>query len=232
MQYPSQILIVLTSHGTLGPEPGTGGPTGFWLEELATPYYVFKDAGAAVTLASPRGGKPPMDPLSAEPENRTDATRRFDGDEEAQSLLQNTAPLGALDPRRFDAVFYPGGHGPLWDLVDNADSIRLIEALWRAGKPVAAICHAPVVLLNARDEHGEYLVKNRRVTCFSNKEEAAVGMTEAVPLLVENALSERGGLYSSAPDFEEHAVRDGRLICGQNPASSAAAARLLLDSLQ
>lgn len=224
----TEILIVLTSHGKLG---DTGKKTGFWLEELAAPYYVFKDAGAKVTLASPQGGRPPLDPKSEEPDAQTDATRRFDADDDAQRALAETVRLKALSAADFDAVFYPGGHGPLWDLVDDPSSIRLIEAFRASGKPVAAVCHAPAVLIHAKDDDGRYLVDGRRVTGFSNAEEKAVGLLDVVPLRLEDALIERGASYSKGDDWQSYVCADGGLITGQNPASSEAAAKRLLAAL-
>lgn len=224
-----QVLMVLTSHDRLG---DTGYKTGFWLEEFVAPYYVFKDAGAAITLASPLGGQPPLDPKSDLPESQTEATRRFKADAADQAALAKTLKLVEVRAEDFDAVFYPGGHGPLWDLVDNPTSIALIEAFWRAAKPVAAVCHAPAALVNVCGAGGEYLVKNRRVTGFSNAEEAAVGLSTVVPFLLENRLKERGGLYLSGPDWLPHTVVDGQLITGQNPASSAAVAEALLELLR
>lgn len=223
-----RILIVLTSHDRLGE---TGKKTGFWLEEFAAPYYVFQDAGFDVTLASPKGGQPPLDPKSNLAEFQTDATRRFESDTDTIAKLATTHRLPSLSADSFDAVFYPGGHGPLWDLVTDLDSIRLIESFWRQAKPVAAVCHAPIVLLNARDNHGELIVKGREVTGFTNGEEDAVGLTEIVPLLVENSLIERGAIYSKIEDFSPYVRQDGNLITGQNPASSEPVAQQLLQAL-
>lgn len=223
-----RILMVLTSHDRLG---DTGEPTGFWLEELAAPYYACRDAGVEVVLASPAGGQPPLDPKSDAEESQTEATRRFKQDPEAQRQLASTHRLADVSADDFDAVFYPGGHGPLWDLVDDRDSIRLIEAFWAQQKPVAAVCHAPIVLLEARDADGEPILRGRRVTGFTNGEEDAVGLTEVVPRLVEDALKAAGGDYSRADDFVPYTCRDGRLITGQNPASSEPVARVLLEAL-
>ncbi|MFZ4687780.1 MAG: type 1 glutamine amidotransferase domain-containing protein [Polymorphobacter sp.] len=222
------ILIVLTSHADLG---DTGKKTGFWLEELAAPYYVFKDAGAVLTLASPAGGQPPLDPKSAEPDAQTDATQRFDADADAMAALAATHRLSDIDIAAFDAVFYPGGHGPLWDLAEDRDSIALIEAAIAAGKPVAAVCHAPGVLRDVRAANGQPLVAGKSVTGFTNTEEAASGLTDVVPFLVEDMLRANGGAYSKAADWAEHVVQDGLLITGQNPASSAKAATMLLAAL-
>lgn len=223
-----KILMVLTSHDQLG---NTGRKTGFWLEEFAAPYYVFKDFGAEVTLVSPKGGEPPLDPKSHEPDMQTEVTRRFNRDPDAQSALFNTTPLSSVRPGDFDAVFYPGGHGPLWDLAGDRDSIALIEALYAAGKPVAAVCHGPAAFREARTPAGTPLVQGKSVTGFSNSEEEAVGLTEVVPFRVEDMLWERGGNYSKAGDWQAHVATDGALITGQNPASSEAAAVALLERL-
>jgi len=223
-----KILIVLTSHQQLGT---TGEKTGFWLEEFAAPYYRLKDAGAELTLASPAGGQPPIDPKSSAPEFQTEDTRRFENDPEAQAALANTAKLADMQVEEFDAVFYPGGHGPLWDLHNNEDSIALIEGFIAANKPVAAVCHAPAVLLRACGNDGEPLVKDRQVTGFSNTEEAAVGLTDVVPYLLEDELVARGGSYRKADDWAPLAVVDGLLITGQNPASSGPVADALLHAL-
>src|SRR5512140_3214958 len=193
-----KILIVLTSHDQLG---DTGKKTGFWLEEFAAPYYVLKDAGAAITLASPKGGYPPLDPKSDLPENQTESTKRFRNDSAAQAELANTKKLADVSADDFDAIFYPGGHGPMWDLADNAISIALIEAFVKADKPVGAVCHAPGALVNARGKDGEYLVKGKRVTGFTNAEEAAVGLAAVVPFLLEDRLTERGGVYSNGASW-------------------------------
>jgi putative intracellular protease/amidase len=223
------ILIVLTSHDQLG---NTGHKTGFWLEEFAAPYYVFKDAGAQLTLTSPLGGHPPLDPKSDDAASQTDATRRFKADSAAQSALAATVKLGALKVSDFDAVFYPGGHGPLWDLAEDAASIALIDAMIAAGKPVAAVCHAPGVLRHARSPGGQPLVKGKNVTGFTNTEEEAVGLTQIVPFLVEDMLKEHGGQFSRAADWQPHVVVDGLVITGQNPASSEPAAQALLAKLR
>ena len=223
-----KILMILTSHDQLG---NTGQKTGFWLEEFAAPYYVFKDAGADITLASPLGGQPPLDPKSDDPGAQTDATRRFRADAAAQALLASTVPLPRVNPQDHDAVFYPGGHGPLWDLAEDAQSIALIETMIRANKPVAAVCHAPGVLRHTRNADGTPLVKGRRVTGFTNSEEAAVQLTDIVPFLVEDMLKANGGDYSKAADWHPYAVTDGLLITGQNPASSELAAQALLKLL-
>jgi putative intracellular protease/amidase len=220
-----KILLVLTSHDKLG---DTGKKTGFWLEELAAPYYVFRDAGVEVVLASPAGGKPPLDPKSGLPEYQTAATRRFQADPAANQLLTTTHKLADVRADAFDTVFYPGGHGPMWDLPDNPASIALIEAFLAAGKPVATVCHAPVALVNVRDSRGEYVVKGRDVTGFTNSEEAAMGLDHVVPFLLEDRLRQRGARFHGGPDFVPFIQEDGLLLTGQNPASSEAAARALL----
>ena len=223
-----KILMVLTSHDQLG---NTGNKTGFWLEEFAAPYYVFKDAGAQITLASPQGGQPPLDPKSDDPSAQTDATRRFKNDAQAQALLANTHRLNEVSATDFDAVFYPGGHGPLWDLAEDTASVALIEAMLAAGKPVAAVCHAPAVLRHVKSADGKPLVQGKSVTGFSNTEEEAVGLTSVVPFLVEDMFKNNGGLYSKASDWQPHVVTDGLLITGQNPASSEPTAEALLKTL-
>ncbi len=223
-----KILMVLTSHSTLG---NTGRKTGFWLEEFAAPYYVFKDAGADITLASPKGGQPPLDPKSDAPEAQTEATLRFKQDTDAQTVLANTLTLSSVSADDYDAVFYPGGHGPLWDLAEDANSIALIEAFYAAGKPVAAVCHAPGALRHTKAADGSPLVQDKSVTGFANTEEAAVGLTNVVPFLVEDELKKNGGKYSKTNDWQPYAVSDGNLITGQNPASSEPAAKLLLQQL-
>ncbi|WEN16727.1 type 1 glutamine amidotransferase domain-containing protein [Rhodanobacter sp. AS-Z3] len=223
-----KILMVLTSHDKLG---DTGKKTGFWLEEFAAPYYVFKDAGAQVTVASPHGGQPPLDPKSDDPSAQTDATRRFKDDHAAQAVLASTHKLQDVSAADFDAVFYPGGHGPLWDLAEDSHSIALIETTLAAGKPVAAVCHAPGVLRHVKSPDGKPLVQGKSVTGFTNTEEAAVELTKVVPFLVEDMLKENGGNYSKAGDWQPYVVTDGRLITGQNPASSAPAAEALLKML-
>jgi len=224
----AKILVVLTSHSQLG---DTGLPTGFWLEELAAPYYAFKDAGLQLTLASPLGGQPPLDPKSDDPEAQTEATQRFKADSAANSDLASTVRLDSLSATDFDAIFYPGGHGPLWDLPDNPASIKLIEDFWSANKPVSAVCHAPIALLNAKERNGEPLVKGREVTGFTNSEEEAVGLTHVVPHLVEDMLTARGAKYSKADDWQSYTCQDGNLITGQNPASSEAVAHLVIAAL-
>jgi putative intracellular protease/amidase len=223
-----KILMVLTSHDQLG---DTGKKTGFWLEEFAAPYYVLKDADAEITLASPKGGQPPLDPKSDAPDAQTEATDRFKADQTAQQLLASTKPLSQIDAADFDAVFYPGGHGPLWDLAEDRDSIALIEAFAAKDRPVAAVCHAPGVLRHVKGTDGKALVSGRKVAGFTNSEEEAVGLTDVVPFLVEDMLKENGGLYEKGADWGMHVVTDGKLVTGQNPASSEAAAKALLALL-
>jgi putative intracellular protease/amidase len=224
-----KILIVLTSHDQLG---DTGKKTGFWLEEFAAPYYVLKDAGATIALASPKGGLPPLDPKSEVPEFQTELTKRFRTDTAAQAELANTKKLADVSADDFDAVFYPGGHGPMWDMPDNATSIALIEAFVKADKPVGAVCHAPVALVNVRGKDGEYLIKGKRVTGFTNEEEEAVGLTAVVPFLLEDRLKEQGSIYSKTANWVPYVQVDGRLVTGQNPASSEPAAEELLKLLR
>jgi putative intracellular protease/amidase len=224
-----KILMVLTSHDQLG---DTGEKTGFWLEEFATPYYLMKDAGAEITLASPKGGQPPLDPKSDLPENQTELTKRFSTDAAALAELANTKKLAEVSADDFDAVFYPGGHGPMWDMPDNPTSIALIEAFVKADKPVGAVCHAPVALVNAHGKDGEYLIKGKRVTGFTNEEEAAVGLTKVVPFLLEERIKERGAIYSKAANWAPYVQVDGKLVTGQNPASSGRGAEELLKLLR
>ncbi|MBU3078817.1 type 1 glutamine amidotransferase domain-containing protein [Sphingomonas quercus] len=221
-----KILMILTSHDQLGT---TGRKTGFWLEEFAAPYFTFKDAGAEVTIASPNGGQPPLDPKSNEPEFQTDLTHRFERDADAQRALANTVELRTVSQADFDTVFYTGGHGPMWDLAEDEDSIRLIETTLAANKPLALVCHAPAALHRARAPDGNPLVKGKRVTGFTNTEEEAVQLTHVVPFLVETELRRLGGIFSKADDWQPHVVRDGLLLTGQNPASSGPAAQALLD---
>jgi len=220
-----KILLVLTSHDELG---NTGKKTGFWLEEFAAPYYVFKDSGAEITLASPKGGQPPLDPKSTEKEYQTAATERFGADKEAQAALANTVKLMEISPADYDALFYPGGHGPMWDLAEDRHSIALIETMYAQGKPVSAVCHAPGVFRHAKSPDGSPLVRGKSVTGFSNSEETAVGLTDVVPFLVEDELKKSGGIYSKGADWQSYSVRDGNLITGQNPASSEAVAKAVL----
>ena len=224
-----KILMVLTSHDQLGT---TGKKTGFWLEEFAAPYYVFKDAGADITVVSPAGGQPPLDPSSDAPDSQTDSTRRFKADKDAQAVLAHTGKLAGASGADFDALFYPGGHGPLWDLAESADSIKLIESMSAAGKTISAVCHAPAVFRHTKAADGSPLVKGKKVTGFTNTEEAAVKLTDIVPFLVEDMLTKNGGLYSKGADWQSYVVTDGKLITGQNPASSEAAAKAVLQQLK
>ncbi|WP_338502707.1 type 1 glutamine amidotransferase domain-containing protein [Sphingomonas kaistensis] len=222
------ILMVLTSHDQLG---DTGKKTGFWLEEFAGPYYVLKDAGHTITLASPKGGQPPLDPKSDEDDAQTDATRRFKADQDGQAQLAATKKLSEVNAEDFDAVFYPGGHGPMWDLASDADSKALIEKTLADGKPVGLVCHAPAALKNVTAPDGSPLVKGRKVTGFTNEEEEAVGLTDVVPFLLEDELQRLGGNYSKGDTFKPYVVTDGLLITGQNPPSSEPTAEALLKAL-
>ena len=223
-----KVLIVLTSHDQLG---DTGNKTGFWLEELAAPYYEFQRAGVDITLASPKGGQPPLDPKSNEPDAQTDDTRRFEADADATAALASTVRLDSVDPTAFDAIFYAGGHGPLWDLAEDPTSKALIEGALAAEKPVALVCHAPGVLRHVTTPSGAPLVEGKKVTGFTNTEEEGVGLTDVVPFLVEDMLKANGGTYSKGDDWGPYVVRDGLLITGQNPASSAPAAAALIELL-
>jgi putative intracellular protease/amidase len=223
------ILFVLTSHDTLG---DSGNKTGFWVEEFANPYYTLLDKGASITLATPKGGAAPIDPSSASPDAATAATARFDKDTTAQGLIANTNVLADMNPDDFDAVFYPGGHGPLWDLANDATSIALIEKFNRQEKPIAFVCHAPAALKSVKNADGTPLVKGKKVTGFTNTEEAAVQLTDIVPFLVEDMLIENGGIYSKKEDWAAYALQDGNLITGQNPASSELVAEKLLESIK
>jgi putative intracellular protease/amidase len=224
-----KILFVLTSHDTLG---DTGNKTGFWVEEFANPYYTLLDKGASITLATPKGGAAPIDPSSASPDAATAATARFDKDTIAQGLIANTTVLADINPDDFDAVFYPGGHGPLWDLANDATSIALIEKFNRQEKPIAFVCHAPAALKSVKNADATPLVKGKKVTGFTNTEEAAVQLTDIVPFLVEDMLIKNGGIYSKKEDWAAYALQDGNLITGQNPASSELVAEKLLESIQ
>ena len=222
------ILFVLTSHDTLG---NTGKKTGFWVEEFANPYYTLLDKGAHITIATPKGGAAPIDPSSDSPDAATEATKRFDTDAAAKERIANTKVLADMNPDDFDGVFYPGGHGPLWDLATDKTSIALIEKFNSQEKPMAFVCHAPAALKKVKDAHGNPFVKGKEVTGFTNTEEAAVQLTDVVPFLVENMLSENGGIYSKKEDWTAYAIQDGNLITGQNPASSELVAEKLLESL-
>ncbi|RMC93442.1 type 1 glutamine amidotransferase domain-containing protein [Aquitalea palustris] len=221
-----KVLMVLTSHDQLG---NTGKKTGFWLEEFAAPYYAFKDAGAGIVLASPLGGQPPLDPKSDLPEFQTEMTHRFKADPQAQQALASTVLLAEVKQEDFDTVFYPGGHGPLWDLAESAQSIALIESFERAGKPIGFVCHAPAALRHVKAANGESLIKGRKVTGFTNSEEAAVELTDVVPFLIEDEFNSQQAIYQKGPDWAPFVVRDGTLITGQNPASSEGVAQALLE---
>ncbi|MEC5157804.1 type 1 glutamine amidotransferase domain-containing protein [Chryseobacterium sp. MP_3.2] len=223
-----KILFVLTSHDQLG---NTGEKTGFWIEEFASPYYYLVDKGVEVTLASPKGGQPPIDPTSDKPENQTESTRRFKDDTELQEKLSKTHKLLEVTSDDYDAVFYPGGHGPLWDLAESETSVKLIGSFYNSNKPVSFVCHAPAALKNVKNTEGEPLVKGKKVTGFTNTEEELVKLTDVVPFLVEDMLKENGGIYSKKGDFEEYAIEDGLLITGQNPASSEKVAEMLYAKL-
>jgi len=223
-----KILLVLTSHSDLG---DTGKKTGFWLEEFAAPYYFLIDQGVDVTLASPQGGEPPIDPKSELPDFQTESTRRFEADSETQKILSQTVKLETVNAEDYDAIFYSGGYGPLWDLAENETSIALIEAFYNSNKPVASVCHAPAIFQNTQDAEGNPLVQGKKVTAYSNSEEEAVDFTEIVPFSVEDMLKENGGIYSKGEDWSAYAVEDGLLITGQNPASAELVADLLLKQL-
>ncbi|WP_286841712.1 MULTISPECIES: type 1 glutamine amidotransferase domain-containing protein [Sphingobacterium] len=223
-----KVLVVLTSHDQLG---DTGEKTGFWVEEFAAPYYVLQDAGVDVTIASPKGGQPPIDPKSALPDFQTEATKRFDADKELQTKLANSLALDTINEQDYDAIFYPGGHGPLWDLTNDKTSVALIESFWAHNKPVAAVCHAPAVFRYVKDSNGQPLVKGKKVTGFSNSEEEAVQLTAVVPFLVEDELVKLGAQYSKGEDWHSYVVKDGHLITGQNPASSEETAKALFTLL-
>jgi putative intracellular protease/amidase len=224
-----KVLMILTSHEKLG---DTGKRTGFWLEEFAAPYYVLRDAGAEITLASPAGGQPPLDPKSDAPDAQTDATKRFKKDDAAQRALAHTTKLAEIDADGFDAIFYPGGHGPLWDLAENADSQRIIQTFLTGNRPLAAVCHAPAIFKHVKGPDEKSLVSGRRLTGFTNSEEEGVGLTKIVPFLVEDMLKANGALYEKGPDWGPYVVVDGKLVTGQNPASSEGAARELLKLLK
>lgn len=224
-----KILFVLTSHSELG---DTGKKTGFWIEEFAGPYYILADAGVDVTIASPKGGQPPIDPKSDEPDAQTPATKRFKSDDSLKEKLAQTIKLSEVNEKDFDAVFYPGGHGPLWDLANDKKSIALIEDFYNAEKPIAFVCHSPGVLIKVKDKNGDPLVKGKEVTGFSNSEEEAVQLTDVVPFLLEDEIKKLGGNYSKGPDWGSYVKKDGLLITGQNPGSSEEAAKVLLELLK
>ncbi|RUP08046.1 type 1 glutamine amidotransferase domain-containing protein [Hyphomicrobium sp.] len=223
-----KVLMVITSHDALG---NTGRKTGFWLEELAAPYYVFKDSGAEITLASPKGGRPPLDPKSNEPEFRTELTRRFEKDAAAEAQLDKTLRLDSVRQEDFDTVFYPGGHGPMWDLAEDKNSIKLIESFLAAGKPFAVVCHSTGALRHVKMPDGKVLVEGKEVTGFTDGEEENVGLTKIVPFLVEDEMLKLGAVFSKKANWEPHVVTDGLLTTGQNPHSSGPAAKVLLDKL-
>jgi len=222
-----KILMVLTSHDQLG---NTGRKTGFWLEEFAAPYFVFRDAGIELTLASPKGGQPPVDPKSDLPENQTPAMARFKKDEAAQKALGNTHLLADMKSQDYDTVFYPGGHGPMWDLAESPASIALLESFYSSGKPIALVCHSPGVLRHVKYQ-GEPLVKGKHVTGFTNGEEAEVQLTKVVPFLVEDELLRLGAVFEKLRNWQPYSVIDGRLITGQNPSSSTVTAQALMKVL-
>jgi putative intracellular protease/amidase len=224
-----KVLMVLTSHDKLG---DTGLKTGFWLEEFAAPYYIFKEAGAEIVLASPAGGQPPLDPKSELADFQTDMTQRFNADAAAQKALANTVKLNTVSEKDFDTVFYPGGHGPLWDLAESKTSISLIESFERAGKPIGFVCHAPGALRHVKAADGAPLIKGRRVTGFTNGEEAAVALTDVVPFLIEDEFQRLGGHYQKGPDWAPFIIEDGKLVTGQNPASSEGVAKALVAQLK
>src|SRR5579863_1786113 len=224
-----KVLMVITSHDQLG---NTGRKTGFWLEELAAPYFVFKDAGVEITLASPKGGRPPMDPKSNEPEFRTDLTRRFEKDTAAEAQLEKTVRLDSVKQDDFDTLFYPGGHGPMWDLAEDENSRKLIESFIAAGKPIAIVCHSTGALHRVKTADGNFLVQDKEVTGFTNGEEEEMGLTKVVPFLVENEMMRLGAIFSKKKDWAVHVVKDGLLITGQNPASSGPAAQTLMAAVQ
>jgi putative intracellular protease/amidase len=223
-----KILMVLTSHDTLG---NTGRKTGFWLEEFAAPYFVFKDAGVEVTVASPKGGQPPIDPKSDEPGNQTEAQTRFKADKDALAVLANTVKLDSVKAEDFDTVFYPGGHGPMWNLAEDPVSIALIESFYDSGKPIAFVCHAPGVLRHVKHK-GEPLVKGKRVTGFTNEEEEEVQLTRVVPFLVEDELKRLGATFEKVPNWQPFTITDGRLVTGQNPSSSTVTSRAHLELMK
>lgn len=221
--------MVLTSHSELG---NTGEKTGFWIEEFAAPYYVLADAGVEITIASPKGGQPPIDPKSATPDAQTESTKRFNQDEALKTKLANTVKLSEVNETEYNAVFYPGGHGPLWDLANDEKSIALIQNFYNANKPVAFVCHAPGVLIKVKTQNGEPLIKGKAVTGFSNTEEEAVKLTDVVPFLLEDEFKKLGGHFSKGADWSSYVKKDGLLITGQNPASSEEAANVLLNALE
>lgn len=228
-QYKTKILFVLTSHDQLG---DTGKATGLWIEEFATPYYFFKDKGIEIVLASPKGGQTPIDPKSNDPSFQTASTKRYYGDKNAQKALSSTVKLTSVDQKDFDAIFYPGGHGPMWDLATDKNSIKIIQDFYNNGKPVALVCHAPAALVNVKDKNGKYLIANKKVTGFANTEEEAVGLTKVVPFLLEDKLKERGGIFSKGADWSSYVIEDGLLLTGQNPQSAEEVSSRLLAKLK
>jgi putative intracellular protease/amidase len=224
-----KVLMVITSHDQLG---NTGRKTGFWLEELAAPYYVFKDAGVEITLASPKGGRPPLDPKSNEPEFRTDLTLRFEKDPAAEAQLDKTVRLDSIKQEDFDTVFYPGGHGPMWDLAEDRHSIKLIESFLSAGKSIGIVCHSTGALHHVKGPDGKLLVQGKEVTGFTNGEEQEVGLTKIVPFLVEDEMLRLGAIFSKKANWDAHVVSDGQLITGQNPHSSGPAAKALMAAVK
>lgn len=224
-----KVLVVLTSHSALG---NTGEKTGFWIEEFATPYYVLADAGAEITIASPKGGQPPVDPKSESADAQTPSTERFLKDNVLIDKVAHTLKLSEVSYNDYDAVFYPGGHGPLWDLATDKTSIKLIEEFYNSEKPIAFVCHAPAALINAKAENGEPIIKGKQLTSFSNTEEEGVQLTNVVPFLLEDELKKNGALYTKGNDWSSYVKQDGLLITGQNPASSEAVAKLLLATLK
>ena len=228
-QQKTKILFVLTSHDKLG---DTGKATGLWIEEFATPYYYFLDKGIEIVLASPKGGQSPIDPKSNDPSFQTPSTKRYYSDKSAQKALSNTVKLTSVNQKDFDAVFYPGGHGPMWDLANDKISIKIIQDFYNNGKPVALVCHAPAALVNVKDKNGKYLIANKKVTGFANTEEEAVGLTKVVPFLLEDKLKERGGIFSKGADWSSYVVEDGLLLTGQNPQSAEEVASRLLTKIK
>ena len=224
----TKVLFVLTSHDKLG---DTGEATGSWIEEFATPYYFFLDKGIEVVIATPKGGQAPIDPKSNDPLFQTPSTKRFYADAKTQKALSTTVKITSVNQKDFKAVFYPGGHGPMWDLATDKNSIKLIQDFYNNNKPIAFVCHAPAALTNVKDKNGNYLIAGKKVTGFSNNEEAAVGLTKVVPFLLEDKLKERGGKYSQGADWSSYVVEDGLLLSGQNPQSSEAVASMLLSKI-
>ena len=224
-----KILFVVTSHDKLG---DTGEKTGLWIEEFATPYYYLTDIGVKVDIVSPKGGLPPIDPKSTSPDFQTEATKRYYNDAKTQRKFSKTQKLSIVNHNDYDAVFYPGGHGPLWDLSTDKNSIQLIESFYHNNKPIAFVCHAPAALKNVKGKNGEPLVKGKKVTGFTNGEEKAVGLTNVVPFLIEDMMKENGAIYKKGADWSSFAITDGLLITGQNPQSSHLVAKKLLEKIK